>query len=97
MRGRVSRATRAFPRTPHVLVDGYALGRRVGWPIGWTRRVTIVQFVDSPSTYRKRMMAIVIGMVLLAIACGSGDAEPEKPRETGDRQAVVRWVHDDIT
>ena len=56
-----------------------------------------MQFVDSPSTYRKRMMAIVIGMVLLAIACGSGDAEPEKPRETGDRQAVVRWVHDDIT
>ena len=56
-----------------------------------------MQFVDSPSTYRKRMMAIVIGMVPLAIACGSGDAEPEKPRETADRQAVVRWVHDDIT
>ena len=27
MRGRVSRATRAFPRTPHVLVDGYALAQ----------------------------------------------------------------------
>ena len=45
----------------------------------------------------RHLMGIMFAVVTLATGCGTGDTRPEKLPETVDRQAVVSWVHGNIT